>query len=1363
MRWLAPRAYECEHYDDDLELARSLRHSGTCQWIGRKEVFKSWSFSTFGSDHSLLWIHAIPGAGKTVLASYLVDHSCTRLPTSSKVGLVMYFFFKNADSDKNTPLAVTRALLHQMLRSPEMAGKGEFIQDIENHMKNSGQRRAISFRPLWSLFCKHCINLPNAVIILDALDECEQVHALIPGLCRLAREGQVRIILTSRREAALFDPLQGVADLAMGPEDVQDDITAFLEYSVSQSPVLSNPRVRSRIIRILNNRSKGMFLWVALMLKELESKGTILEIEAILSAPLPKDLYGVYERILTRLNSDLKPSQKTFCRKILRWITLAKRPLHLEEVNEALKVEYASEAGDSLFVENLLVSKRELQLVCGSLVAVRDRSIQLVHLSTREFLLKPIGWDRSLEDFQVKVSEESAYVATVCVLYISDWGLLGKLSNGDLHVQSLKARKPFLDYACFNWVIHLAESRSEVILATESKLEPFLTSRQSFRWIEACFTLRNGSNNQLNMDIQLLVDRLSSEAPSDTTVVASESQSLLEYWGLSYQRLILNYGLALEHRPSDVHAIDPSQIFLPPNRGLLVKFQDGTPYDRHFILDEEALSRHSSEIPRYRSLQRHTSDDEDYAFVHLSRRHGAFLTLDREAGNTPRLHIQEAATGKRLHPVIDNEFGEESDFLSIQGAAMNVDETFVGIVYRWTGGHNSDISQTTGIYTAIWRLLQTIDFNGQSSSPWAYKIMSSYTKDFSGICSSRPITFVGNDIVYCPHGRVDLVTGLAEEFDLGTNPYSPVPNPWNITFSDDGQAMVRFTDDLRTLEYKSPPGGFETVKRFEDRGTEIMGTLSSGGRFLTWRQLRFSLHAPDKWVHGVRVYDRLLQTTTELESPLDAVCGADFLFSADESIMIGIFYVYSDLGSKNSQIILWKLSGSHFILQANKKVKGWLSGYFFDEKLQHLYIFSPERIWSRLEIGMSTLDEIDLPLEGGSPSRFECQTSEDGTQMVIFQEDCAEDLLMIIDLENFKCVYKRAFVEKIFGQYEEAPALIKFSPGLELVFVGYRIFSVKSSNLLPMILPTPRLHKANAESTAQGAWRCAFSATCKYIALGLGQTSSTQFPTELHVFSINMEKWSCTKFFFLDLSSYGRFTFGFHPQRAEIAIDCWPRTLTEVSESAFTATEEVEIRFVDLLTEPVSHCRSSRAITEGRHMYQSSSPVTYSTDGTQVFIISRNAETTTWAVPGRSKLLPPCLPKVLGPIAITDTDPLPLTSLSKAAWQTIADFPIKKRYQNSGVKDSPRLTVVPTYLNRSETVFLLGDRTESKIRVLFLRPCNLPEMKYLRITLKEYLERLEEYSVKQDEEDKAGMARMDALNHYSDDDSLSSSDHEDPI
>ena len=210
IQWLAPTTYDCNHFEQDLEDARSIRHPGTCQWIEPKPLFQSWKTSKLGSDSSVLWIYAIPGAGKTVLASYLVDQARFMEQLTPNCHSTMYFFCMDADADKNSPLAIARALVYQLLQSPKLAKRQEFIGDLKLHKAAGGQSRAVSFKPLWNILCKYCRDLPDATIILDALDECSDTNLLLPDLLKLAHQGFAKVVITSRREPELVGTIERV-------------------------------------------------------------------------------------------------------------------------------------------------------------------------------------------------------------------------------------------------------------------------------------------------------------------------------------------------------------------------------------------------------------------------------------------------------------------------------------------------------------------------------------------------------------------------------------------------------------------------------------------------------------------------------------------------------------------------------------------------------------------------------------------------------------------------------------------------------------------------------------------------------------------------------------------------------------------------------------------------------------------------------------------------------------------------------------------------------------------------------------------------------------------------------------------------
>ena len=269
--WLAPAAYDIEYYSNDLANARALRHPDTCKWVLNKQEVIQLSNATEGFEESLLWICANPGAGKTILSSFLIDHfkSCE---AHSAVENVFYFFCKETDTDKNTAIVVVKTLLYQLYTSVKDQKVQESLNDdLGLALDKSGQQKAVNFTVLWQLFSTYIQRITPSLIILDALDECQDPGSLIEGLKRLSIVRSIRVILTSRKEPHIHKTLRNNSSIEIPSEDISTDIAAFVEAKVDASSRLSHPLVRNRIITKLCNAHDGMFLWVYLMLKELKS------------------------------------------------------------------------------------------------------------------------------------------------------------------------------------------------------------------------------------------------------------------------------------------------------------------------------------------------------------------------------------------------------------------------------------------------------------------------------------------------------------------------------------------------------------------------------------------------------------------------------------------------------------------------------------------------------------------------------------------------------------------------------------------------------------------------------------------------------------------------------------------------------------------------------------------------------------------------------------------------------------------------------------------------------------------------------------------------------------------------------------
>ena len=317
--WLAPTAYEVDYYMKDLNSARAARFANTCQWVFTNDVFDQFS-KEVAKAGSLLWIYAQPGAGKTVLSAALVDYynDLQQIPET-----VLYFFCKDTDSDKNTSSVIIRSLLYQLFISlHKRALCSSIMDDIDEAMMNSGQKRATDFKRMWNIFSNHVSSFGSVAIIIDALDECQDSSILIEHFQCLRKSHHVTIVLTSRKESAIFELLHQNLFLEITADDVDVDVRNFVEAKVKASDFLSNPSVRDLIVQRLCESHQGMFLWVYLTLKELKSCCSVSQVQDDLRE-LPNGLSGVYGSILKRLGERFDKHSLLLCFKVLTWMVTA--------------------------------------------------------------------------------------------------------------------------------------------------------------------------------------------------------------------------------------------------------------------------------------------------------------------------------------------------------------------------------------------------------------------------------------------------------------------------------------------------------------------------------------------------------------------------------------------------------------------------------------------------------------------------------------------------------------------------------------------------------------------------------------------------------------------------------------------------------------------------------------------------------------------------------------------------------------------------------------------------------------------------------------------------------------------------------
>ena len=167
---------------------------------------------------------------------------------------------------------------------------------------------------------------------------------------------------------------------------------------------------------------------------------------------MPETLDETYERILGGINK----TQKDDARRLLQCLTVAVRPLHVEELAELLAFDFQapSEGGIPKLKENWRLDNQEeavLTTCCSLITIVRNgdsRVVQFSHFSVKEYLTSPrlAGSRPEVSWFHIDLEVAHTIMAKAC---------LGTLLQQDEHVGNRGATgSPLVEYAAEHWVDH---------------------------------------------------------------------------------------------------------------------------------------------------------------------------------------------------------------------------------------------------------------------------------------------------------------------------------------------------------------------------------------------------------------------------------------------------------------------------------------------------------------------------------------------------------------------------------------------------------------------------------------------------------------------------------------------------------------------------------------------------------------------------------------------------------------------------------------------------------------------------------------------------------------------------------------------
>lgn len=155
-------------------------------WLLKGPEFEAWRNS---AEMSVLWMHGIPGCGKSVLTSSVIDYIRQFNSTKGHGSALAYYYFQFSHKDTSTMDLMLRSLIYQLSYwkdSPPTALSEFASQHFWNtryHNKGVTIYRDGVSQPstseLVSILRGITAELDEVFLILDGLDECVDHHDLL--------------------------------------------------------------------------------------------------------------------------------------------------------------------------------------------------------------------------------------------------------------------------------------------------------------------------------------------------------------------------------------------------------------------------------------------------------------------------------------------------------------------------------------------------------------------------------------------------------------------------------------------------------------------------------------------------------------------------------------------------------------------------------------------------------------------------------------------------------------------------------------------------------------------------------------------------------------------------------------------------------------------------------------------------------------------------------------------------------------------------------------------------------------------------------------------------------------------------------
>ncbi|ORY63953.1 uncharacterized protein BCR38DRAFT_474519 [Pseudomassariella vexata] len=222
MNWLTPIDYGTQQSD-----VLRRRQQGTGQWLINSYEYQTW----LNTSKQTLFCPGIPGAGKTILTSIVIENLSTRFQNDQSIGIAYLYCNFRRQAEHNIKDLLS-SLLRQLAQT-QSSLRGS-VKDLYDRHK--AKRTRPSLEEILTAVQSFLTIYSRALLIVDALDECQLSNGcrfrLTHEILSLQTKTGANFLATSRSIPEIMENFDGVPSVHIRASE--DDIHRYLDGQMSR-------------------------------------------------------------------------------------------------------------------------------------------------------------------------------------------------------------------------------------------------------------------------------------------------------------------------------------------------------------------------------------------------------------------------------------------------------------------------------------------------------------------------------------------------------------------------------------------------------------------------------------------------------------------------------------------------------------------------------------------------------------------------------------------------------------------------------------------------------------------------------------------------------------------------------------------------------------------------------------------------------------------------------------------------------------------------------------------------------------------------------------------------------------------------